>query len=136
MLDGVANLKIERFKYGPNLVYKFNDLGLFVFTFTGCTFDAKAISSMNLGGFVDYTDSFTGKKMTDLKLQPSCSALFVRNSPGQLTPSKDPSQSSPAGNGQTEAGATSTSYNFQLDLEIKISGTSPQVFVKSATFVK
>ena len=101
--------------------------------FSGCTFGAKAISSMNLGGLVDYTDSFTGKKMTDFKLQPSCSALFVRSS---SAPDPHPSQSSPVGNGQTEAGATSASYNFQLDVEIKISGTSPQVFVKSATFVK
>ena len=129
VLDGVANLSVERFKYGPNLVYKFNDLGLFIFSFTGCAFDAKAISSMNLGGFVDYTDAFSKQKMSDCKLQPSCSALFIRNSTS--TPISN--------NGPTDKGTEgtiSTSYNFQLDLEIKISGTNPQVLVKSANFVK
>ena len=62
MLDSVTNLNIERFKYGPNLIYKFNDIGLFAFSFTGCTFDAQASSSMNLGSFIDYTDSFSGKR--------------------------------------------------------------------------
>jgi glycosidase len=117
VLDNVVNLKIERFKYGPNLIYKFNDLGLFMFSFTGCTFDVKATSSMNLGSFVDYTDSFSGKKLSNYVLPPYCSALFVKSVPIIETPT------------------ISKTCNFQVDLEVDIGGSNPKVLVKSANFI-
>ena len=60
VLDNVLNLKIERFKYGPNLIYKFNDLGSFIFTVFGCACDAKTTSSINYCRFVDHAESFLG----------------------------------------------------------------------------
>ena len=122
VLDGVTNLNIERIKYGPNLIYKFNDLGLFIFFFTGCTFDAKATSSMNLGSFVDYTDSFSGKKLGNYVLPPYCSALFVKHTPSTGTPT-------------TGTPTTNKTYNFLVDLEFDISNSSPKVLVKSANVI-
>ena len=132
MLDGVTNLNIERFKYGPNLIYKFNDLGLFIFSFTGCTFDAKATSSMNLGSFVDYTDSFSGKKLSNYVLPPYCSALFVKHTPSTGTPTTGtPTTGTPT----TGTPTINKAYNFQVDLEFNISGSNPKVLVKSANFI-
>ena len=147
MLDSVTNLNIERFKYGPNLIYKFNDIGLFAFSFTGCTFDAQASSSMNLGSFVDYTDSFSGKKMKDFKLPPYGCALFLKNSlpvPTQSLPvesRKEPAsapitaQLVPVETGQYPDLTINKTYNFQLDLEFNISGINPKVMVKSANYI-
>jgi hypothetical protein len=133
VLDTAKNLDIKRFKYGPNLVYTFDKLGLFVFSFTGCTFDQKAMKSMNLDGFESHTDAFTGKSIKDYKLGPYCCALFTKAMPPPPPVVTPPPVITPPPT-KTDPNANKT-YNFEVDFELDINESKPTVSIKKATYV-
>ena len=77
-MDKRGDVAIEKFRHGPSIVLKFSDLGVYIFSFSGCTFDAGALASMNLTTYDQYVDSFTGKAIEGFQLKPYHSALFCK----------------------------------------------------------
>jgi glycosidase len=117
VIDQRGDVSIQKFKHGPNIIFTFSDLGFFVFSFTGCLFDASALKSMNLTNYNKHIDSFTGKAIEGFQLKPYHSALFCK---GTITPPPPPPPTNPI-NG---------AHNFQIDLEIDISAKTPKLTVK------
>ena len=111
-----TSASIQKFKHGPNEIFTFSDLGFFVFSFTGCLFDASALKSVNLTNYNKRVDSFTGKAIEGFQLKPYHSALFCKGT--IIAPPPPPT---------TPINGT---HNFQVDLEIDISAKTPKLTVK------